>query len=158
MLVHDVGWLDVPVHHVLAMGVSQSLRDPRHDGQHPWHRQQVTVLAVVEQVFALEKLHRDIRQIMLLASIEYGDDVLVLQTAGGFSLAEKALARINQLVAREFLGQGHGLDRDDATDFRILAQIHDAHRTLAQFLVDLIAPQHWFFDRSSVEQHGAARM
>ena len=113
---------------------------------------------MVEQVLALEKLHGDVGQIVLLAGIEDRHNVLVLQPAGCLCLAEETLARIDQFVARELLAQGHGLDRHDTADLRVLAQIDHAHRALAEFLVDLVAPEHRLFDPAAVEQHRATRM
>src|SRR5213593_2746073 len=64
------------------------------------------------------------------------------QAPGGFGLAEEPLLHLGELVRLEFLGKRHGLDRHDASDFRILAEIHDAHGALAELLLHPIAAEH----------------
>ena len=95
---------------------------------------------------------------MLLASVEDGHDVLVLQTPSGFRLTEKTLTCVNQFITRKLLAQRHGLDGYNPTDFRVLAKVHHAHRALAELFLYLVAPQHGLFDGTAVEQHGAARV
>ncbi len=91
---------------------------------------------------------------MLLAGIEDGDDVRVVQPAGGFRLAEEALLHVGQFLFVEFLRQRHGLDRDHAVDLGVTAQIDHAHGPLAQFLLDLVAAQHRLLHRAVLEDAG----
>jgi hypothetical protein len=61
-------------------------------------------------------------------------DVKDAHTGRDPGFAEEALLHLFQLVGFELLRQRYGLDRDDAADFRVPAQIDDAHRALAEFL------------------------
>ena len=157
-LVHDVGRLDIAVHHILLVRVGKRLGHPRHDRQHFGHGKQVAVFAVVEQVFALEKLHGDIGQVVLFAGIKYRHDVLMLQTPGRLGLAEETFTCVDQFVARKLLAQCHRLDGNDTADFRVFAKVYDTHGSLAEFLVDLVAAQHGFLDRATFQQHGPTGM
>ena len=95
---------------------------------------------------------------MLFARIKNSDDVLVLQATGGFSLAKEPFARVVKLFAFKLLAQSHGFDGDYPANFRVLAQIHNAHRAFAQLFFNLVAAQHGFFDAAALQQHGAARV
>ncbi len=94
---------------------------------------------------------------MFLAGIEHGHDVGVVEAPGGFRLAEEALLDLDQFVGLELLRQGHGLDRHDAVDLRVAAEIDHAHGALAQFLLDLVAAQHRLLDiAGGIDQAGIA--
>ena len=140
------------------MRIGKRLCHTRHDRQHLGHRQQIAILAIVQQVLALEELHGDVCQIVFFPGIEYGDDILVLQSTGGFGFAEKPLARIDQFVTRELLAQCHGLDGNDTADLRVFTQVDDTHGPLAKLLVHLISAQHRFLDCAAVQQHGSTRV
>ena len=146
------------MHHVLFVRVSQRLCNTRHNRQHLSNRQQLPGFGHIQQVLALEELHRDVGEVVLFTSIENGHDVLVLQAPCCFGLAEKPFTGIRQLIALKLLAQGHGLDRHHTPDLGVLAQIHHAHRAFAQFPFNLVATQHGLFDTAAVEKHGAARV
>ena len=146
------------MHDILLVGVTQRFGDPGDDRQHLGHRQQRIGLGVRHEIPPLQEFHRDVGQVMLFARVVDGDDVRVGQAARGFRLAEKALLDLDQLVALELLRQGHGLDRDHAADLRILAEVDNTHRALAELLFHLVAPEHRFFHAAALEHHGAAGM
>ena len=143
---------------VLPVRIGQGLGHPGHDRKYFRHWKQVAVLAEVHQILALEELHRDVSEIVLLAGVEDGDDILVLQASRGLGLAEKPFPCVRQLVAFELLAERHGLDCHDPADLRVLAQVDHPHRAFAQLFIDLIAAKHRLFNRAAVKQHGAARM
>ena len=95
---------------------------------------------------------------MLFARIKNSDNVLVLQAPSGFCLAKEPLACVVKLFAFKLLAQSHGLDGDDAANFRVFAQLNHAHRALAQLFFNLVAAKHGFFDAAAFQQHGAARV
>src|SRR5688572_27285909 len=95
---------------------------------------------------------------MLLACVEDGHNVLVLQSASRLGFAEEALTRIVKLLTLELLAQRHGLDRHYPADFGVLAKVDHTHGSLAEFFFNLVAAQHRLFDGAAVQQHGAAGM
>ena len=95
---------------------------------------------------------------MLFACVKNRHNVLVLQAASRFGLAEEAFAGIGELFAFKLIGQRHGFDGYHAANFRVFAQIHHAHSTLAQLFFNLVAAQHGLFYAAPVEQHSATRV
>ena len=149
-LVHDIGWLDVTVDHILFVRIGQGFRNARHNTQHNRHGQQLITLAMVRQVFALEEFHCDVGQVMLFSGIEYRDDILVLQATGRFCLSEKTFAGIYQLVTCKFLAQCHGFNSNHTPNFGIFAEVHHTHGALAQFFFDLVTAEHGFFYATAI--------
>ncbi len=145
------------MHDVILMRVGQRIGDPRHDAQCTRQRHQLIGLGIGHQILALEKLHRNVGQVMLLAGVEHGDDVGMIEPPRGFGLAEKTLLDISQFVLVELLRQGHGLDRHHAIDFRIAPHVNHTHGALAELLLDLVAAQHRLLDiAGGIDQAGIA--
>ena len=88
---------------VLPVRVAERVGDPRGDRHHPGHRQQCLRLGVRDQILALEQLHGDEAQIMLFAGIVDGDDVRMIEPAGGFGLAEETRLRLVEFIGLELL-------------------------------------------------------
>ena len=59
-VVHDVGWLDVTMHHVLLMRIGQRLGNLGHDRQYVDDRQQVSSRSGSHQIRSPEKLHDNV--------------------------------------------------------------------------------------------------
>jgi len=79
------------------------------------------------QVDALDQLHGDVGQPADLTRVQDADDVRMLQPPRHFGLAQKAGARIGEVVARELLGQRHGLERNLLVGGWIVPQVDGAH-------------------------------
>ena len=110
---HQVGRLDVAMDDALAMRVGQAgaeLLDPL---QPLGDRQRRLAPDDLAQRLAVDVLHRDERQAVVLVDVEDGDDVGMTERAGRLRLAREALARFGriELLANE-------LDRDEAADLR----------------------------------------
>ncbi len=90
---------------------------------------------------ALEIFHRDVGQPALLAHIIDGDDVRMIESAGGLRLAKKACARLGQLGIAEFAGQRNGLDRHHAIDGRVAPEVDRAHGAAPDLALELIAAE-----------------
>ena len=142
---------------LLGMRVIQRIGHPGDDRQRHRQGQQRRWLGVRHQVAALEELHRNVGQILLFAGIVHRDDIGMIQAPGGFRLAEETQLHIGQFVFIEFLGQRHGLDRDDTVDLWITPLIHHAHGAFAQFLLDLVTAQHRLLQHRIIEHQGAGR-
>ena len=130
------------------MRIAKRVRDPYHDRHHAGHRQQGFHLGKRHQVLALQQLHRDETQVVLLARVVDRDDVRMIEAAGGFGFAEKTRLRVLEFVGLELLGQGHRLDRHHTADLGVAPEIDHAHRALAKLLFDLVAAQHGLLARA----------
>jgi hypothetical protein len=149
-VIHHVRRLDVSVHDALAVRVAERLGGAGDDAHRLVDRQQVAGLAVGHEVAAFQQLHRDVAQVVLLAGVVDGDDVRVRQAPGGLGLAEETLLHFGELVRLELLGERHRLDRHHAADLRVLAEVHHAHRALAELLLDLVAAEHRLLDGAAL--------
>ena len=91
------------------------------------------------QRLALEQLHRDVGDAVLLADVVDGDDVGMVEAAGRARLAQEALAHL----AHDLRGQvrQQRLDRDVALDERIDGAVHRAHGAAAELGDDDVAPE-----------------
>ncbi len=89
------------------------------------------------EVGALDVLHGDER-LLAVAGVVHGDDVGMVELAGGPRLAqERSGAR---RVAAAAAG-GQRLERHQPAEGRVLRQVDDAHGAAAQLLDDLVAAQ-----------------
>ncbi len=153
--IHDIGRLDVAMHDIVFMGIGQGVGHARDDAHDARQGHQIALLGIGHQILALEELHRDVGQVMLLAGVIHLDDVGMVEPARRLFLAEETLLDLNQFIGFELLREGHGLDRDDTVDLRIPAQVDHTHGALAEFLLDLVAAQHGLLDiAAGIEQAG----
>ena len=133
----DVAGLDVAVDEPPGVGGGQPLghlvgdADRLGDGEFPGAAEPVF------QRLALEEGHRQEGHAVVLADLEDGDDVRVLDGRGGAGLAEESL-----LVLR-VLGDGrqHGLERDLAAELRVLGEEDHAHAAGPELLQDAVRPE-----------------
>ena len=117
--------------HALIVGISEGIRRTRDDRRDLVERKKRAGLGERHKVAAFEKLHCDKREIVLFASVVYGDDILVREPARRLGFPEKAFFHFRQFIRLELLRQRHCLNRNHAADFRILAEINNAHRAFA---------------------------
>ncbi len=115
-----------------GVGGGQPLRDLPADPQHPGERQRGAPAQPLLQALALEELHGEVGDVLVLADLVDGDDVVVLEGGAGPGLAEEALAghRVAGELRQDHL-QGHG-----AAEVRVLGPVDDAHAPAPQFLLD----------------------
>ena len=129
------------MNHVLAVRIVQRLGSARHERHHGFRRQQPSAIGVMAQVLAAQIFHRDVGESLIFARVVDGHDRGMIEPAGHLRFAEEPRAGFLQILFLEFIGQRDGLDRDDAIDVGIAAQVHDAHRAFAQFTLDLVAAE-----------------
>ena len=82
------------MHDALAMGVGEAaaqILDPLDAPRHGVRRLAPHDLA---ERLAVDVLHRDVGQPLMLVDVENGDDVGMTQRAGGLRLAREALSRV----------------------------------------------------------------
>ncbi len=65
----------------------------------------------------------------------------MIEPPRSFGLAEESRSRLSKFRIAEFAGERNGLDRDQAIDGGISAQIDDAHRAAADFALELVAAE-----------------
>ena len=136
----DVGRLDIPVDDAIRVGHFQRTQQLAHDAQ---DFPGVEVVAGVEiglQLLAMHVLHDDIGKVLFLAVVIDGDDVGMIELAGGLGLDQEAAGMLLGL-ARIKLIRADGLDGDGALDDGVEALIDDTHRALADRADDLVFAQ-----------------
>ena len=84
-----------------VVSIVARVADALDDREHLVGREKIRLLGVGHQVLALEVLHRDVAEVVLLARVEDGDDIRVVQAPGGLRLAEEALLGLDQLLGLE---------------------------------------------------------
>ena len=96
------------------------------------------------QVLALDVLHRDEGDpgLRVFPDVVDRDDVGMGQDPGGLGLPQEPLAKLARFrVVVAHAGSADGLDGDHPPDDRILGEVHDAHRTLAELAQDLVTAE-----------------
>ena len=129
------------MHHLLLVRESQGIRDPRHQIQYLARLQQIAVRRVIAQVAPLEVFHCNIRKAALFSHIIDGHDVRMVEPPGGFGLAEEPRPGFIEFAFDEFAGQRNRLDRDQAVDGGVAAEVHDAHGAAAVLAFELISSE-----------------
>ena len=133
----DVAGLDVAVDQAAFVGGGQPLGDLPADPQHLGDARLAALLQPLVQRHALEELHRQEGDAVVLIDLEDGDDVVVVDGGHGLGLAQEALAGAG--VGGQ-AGQ-HRLEGDEAFQLEVFGLVDDAHAAAAQFLEDAIAAQ-----------------
>ena len=90
------------------------------------------------QVRAFEQLHRQVREVALLAEVEGRDDVRMVELARGLAPPWRSASRIPCASSTSSREQDR-LQRDHAVERRILGLVHHAHRAAAELAEDLVA-------------------
>ena len=128
---HDVGGLDVPVHDARAMREVEAGADLLEVRNLVGERQRSPRTDDLGERFAVDKLHRHVRLVVVLAARVDRDDVRVAQCGGGACLAEKP---VEDLLVADLLA--NHLDRHLAAQFRVAAEVDGAHPAGADLAED----------------------
>ena len=87
------------------------------------------------QRLAVEELHHDVRDFVLdHPDVDHLDDVRVMDGGGGARLVDEARDQAGTLEVLAL----EQLHRDAAPQYRVLGQVHDAHRSVAHQLAQLV--------------------
>ena len=89
---------------------------------------------LVEQRLAKDVLHGDVRLALVLTDVVDGDDVDVGEAGGRLRLPREALAEVVGVESRL-----QHLDRDEAIEHRVAAEVQIPHAALTQALDDFVA-------------------
>ena len=137
----DVGWLDVPVHHSVLVREVETVADlPDQVGDLLEGEDALLGDHVLERL-ALDVLHRDVRGGALLADVVDSHDVGVGERPGGAELALEPGLQVIDLLGGDPRIELDDLDRELATDDRVLGQVDDAHGALADDALYLVAAE-----------------
>ena len=135
---HDIGGLDVAVDDALGVSVIESRPSLAQDGEQPARFERLAGGHDVLEGRAVDILHRDISDAVLLGHVVNGDDVGMRQHPGRAGLAEETLAQFLALLSAVDVAQADGFDGDGAADGGIGGQVHDSHSAAADFLDDTV--------------------
>ena len=83
----------------------------------------------------VQELHREIERVAVLADVEHGDDVGVLERRDGARLAKESSTR---LVAGD---PANDLERDRAMKPGVECRVHDTHASAPKSALDAIAAE-----------------
>ena len=131
----DVGGLDVAVDEPHAVRGVERRGDLAADVDRPVRAQAALAAQHGGEVGALDVLHREVEQPVLLAGVVDRDDVRVLQRGGDPRLAVEALAEPGGLGEL----RGDDLDGRAAAQVDVLGPVDQAHAAAADPLLDLVA-------------------
>ena len=132
-----VRWLYVAVNHAALMREVEADQHLDRDVELALQRERIAQGDHVGEIASLHQLHRDEQLALGLAEVVHGDDVGVLNGAGGPRFAQEPLVHVLGLAE----ARAQQLERDVAAQHRVVGLPHDAHRTFAQELVQLVLPE-----------------
>jgi hypothetical protein len=132
----DVGGLEVAVDHVAGMGEGQPVADLLHESELGRRRPGLPAGDQLLEVAPLEELHGQVGAPAVLAEIEDGDDVGMVEAPRGLGFTLEPLAQLGDGPHR----RGHRLQGDVATDNRVPSLEDLTHRPAADGSDDLVLP------------------
>ena len=88
---------------------------------------------------SLQKLHRHVGDLALLAEIVDRDDLRMAEPSGGLGFEEEA--RLVFRVRGRIFRENDGLERDGAVESGVFALVDDPHRAAAEFARDFVAAE-----------------
>ena len=134
----DVARFDVAVDDVAMPGVVERGGGFPHHPQHFAQGHFRGLPGAFQEVLAGHEFEGQVEQAGGFARVVEGDDVGVLESAGGAGFAQQAAAAIGDVfvVAAD---DPHGFDRHQAIDVRVVGEVDVAHRSGAERFLDLVA-------------------
>ncbi len=136
----EVRRFDVAVHDAARVSVVERGRDLAHERDHPLGLEADALVDDGGDRLAVDELHRQERQPVLLADVEQRDDARVGECPRDARLLVEALDEgpVLRAVARDV--EADRLDRQRALDERVERLVDGSHRTEAERAGDLVAP------------------
>jgi hypothetical protein len=120
------------------MGEIQGFRDGLEDGDHVFRRKDLPGLDQGLQGLPVDVLHDDERQVVFPEDVVDGDDVRVVQPAGGLGLTNGPVQHLLFFGTVDEAVEADGLDGHVSFDIRVEASIDDPHAPFAEDAEDLI--------------------
>ena len=136
----DVRGLDVAVDDPAPVRVIEGVRDGHRDLRDAVPRERDLLLQELLEILPLDVLHRDEGRLGLdlLADVVDRDDVRVRERSGRLRLAHEPFVELALLVV-VLRGGPDRLEGHPAPDDRVAPEVHDAHRSLAELALHLVA-------------------
>ena len=138
---HHVGGLDVAVYDAAFMRIPQRVEQLAHDAHRLRQVKVVVVLEVRRQLATADELHHQVGHPVLLAKVEHGDDVGVVQPPGCLRLTHKTRRVLVGHRLVEHVTLQDGLHRHRAFELRIESLVHQAHCATTDHALEPIAAQ-----------------
>ena len=132
---HDVRRLDVTMDDARLVGAAQRIAHFLEDGELFDDRRGRAPVDHGRERLSRDVLHRDERSVIVFTGVEYGDDVGVVELAGGADFAREALPQ--GLVLEAFAEQ---LDGDEAIDGGVPREVEGSHTTMRELARNLVPP------------------
>ena len=128
---HDVGRFDVPVYHLIAVGVVERAQNFAHDANDFLEFEFLGLIEIFFQFLAAQVLHRDIGDVVGLAIVVDRAHARMVEPAGCLGFLLETVEQIFRLggVERVF---DHRFDRNTASDHRVAAIVDGTHRARAE--------------------------
>ena len=128
---HDIGGLDIPVHHAALVAVVQGGEHLLHDLEDGGHGKALATLQHLLQGAARHMLHGDPGVAVILAIIIDRDDMGVVQSARGLGFTPET-GHCLGAIGIASRGATNDLQRRAPFDHRVECVKHAAHRALTQ--------------------------
>ena len=128
---HVLG-LHVAVHELVCVGALERPPDLDRVGDGLVDRQAAEAADALLERLALDVLEDDVRGAVVLAGVDHGDDVRVVELGDGPGLAPEALELVG--VARDVAV--HHLDRDPTLERRVERAVHARHPARAHLFLE----------------------
>ena len=134
----QVGRLDVAVHDLCGVGIVQRRQQVAHHGQRLLQRVALALVQVVFEVFTLNKLHHQIRDIAVTVGVVDAHDVGVLQARSRTRLGAKTRLVFDGGFFRQVFHPDR-LDGDAAVQIGIATFVDQPHGTFAEHADQFVA-------------------
>ncbi len=122
----DIRRLDVAVDDALAMRIVERIEHLRHDANDVGNGEPLVRLEILLELAALDELHGDEPDAVVLAEIVDRNDVGMAEPSRRLGLAAEARNDGRRCFACQLIG-ANGLERNNALDHRIVAFVDHAH-------------------------------
>ena len=121
----------------MLVGVGQTFSHLGGDIDRARDRQRLAGGEERAQLLALQEFHRHVGEVAALADVVDGDDIGVVEAAGGLGfLVEAPFVLLHLLRVERHVD---GLDRDQAVEQGVVRAVDDTHRALAELGEELVA-------------------
>ncbi len=134
---HHVRRLDVAVDDARRVRELERLAQLAHDAHALLQVEALVRIEEVLELLALDELHDEVGNFVLLAEVVDLDDVRMVEARHGLRFAHEAHGEVLAGVLVE-VALEDGLDRHRAAEARVHAFVDDTHRALAEDALDVV--------------------
>jgi len=142
-----IGWLQVPVHHTMAVRILYGIRDFDGVSDHLGPAERPTRNLLRER-FSLQELHDKVQDAAVTAGVVHGADPGVIQGGGNPAFLLESPLHVGSIGQ----SRGNHLDRDEAPETRVARPVYLAHPAAADEVDNLVVSE----DGAAGECHAMA--